>query len=224
MRSMLWNGFELKKGEVNTSVGKIPYMLYCPQMTNKTVNIAIHGEGHEKEDWLCFNSKYKLGNLLKESIRNNSAFIAFDLYGHGEWVIEDKHFNTTHLTISDREILINRSTIAYQEAIPRILEQEGLNENPISITAFSLGCSVALGLKMNKIDLKTILISPAYAPNSSSCTNFFVIRGNNDHTILDDEFNNLILVLPPNIRLERFNSEHEISESWINSAKEFIYT
>ncbi len=222
--SILWNGFEIKKADIQTEAGNIPYLYYGPQMSDQTVNIAIHGEGHEKEDWLCFNSTLKLGNLLKESIKKNSPFIAFDLYGHGEWLIEDHHFNITHLTDKDREALIERSIKGIQEAIPKILDEEGLAKNPITLTAFSLGCSVALGLKMENANYKTILISPFKAGYESNCENFYVIRGKNDPLITEKDFQDLYSALPGNSVLDSYDSKHEIPESWINKAKDFIYS
>lgn len=222
--SILWNGFEIKKADVQTVAGDIPYLYYGPQMSDQTVNIGIHGEGHEKEEWLCFNSTLKLGNLLKESIKKNSPFIAFDLYGHGDWLIEDRHFNTTHLTEKDIEALIERSINGIQEAIPKILAEEGLSKNPITLTAFSLGCSVALGLKLKNESYKTILISPFKAVYKSNCKKFYVIRGKNDQLITEGDFQDLYSTLPENSILDSYDSKHEIPESWITNAKKFIYS
>lgn len=221
--SMLWNGFELIKGDISTTAGSIPYLYYSPEITYQPVNIAIHGEGSGKDDWLCFNSTLKLGNLLKESIKNNSPFLAFDLYGHGEWIIDDHHFNISHLSESDRTTLIKKSSKAIQEAIPKILNDEDLTDNPISVTAFSLGCSVALELKLNKTEYKTVLISPYKTLYTSDCKEFLIIRGKNDPLISEADFLSLYQTLPSNTLLKSYRSRHDIPESWINRVKEFIY-
>lgn len=221
--SILWNGFEIKKGEISTSVGFVPYLCYTPAISKESVNIAIHGEGHDKEDWLCFNSTLKLGNLLKESIKHNSPFIAFDIYGHGDWVIDDHHFNTSDLTSDDITNLIKKSITGIEEAIPKILKEENLTNNPISLTAFSLGCSISLGLKLDSENFKSVLISPYKAPVYSNCKNYYVIRGENDPLISENEFNDLFNELPENTVLEKFDSKHEIPVSWINRVKTFIY-
>ncbi|MBN2617281.1 MAG: hypothetical protein JXR64_03090 [Spirochaetales bacterium] len=223
-RSILWNGFELKKGEISTKIGEVPYIAYTPERTDQVVNIAIHGEGHEKEDWLCFNSVLKLGNLLKESIKSNSAFIAFDLYGHGEWVINNKNFNIYNLSESDKEELIEKSSIAIEEAIPILLKDENLEDNKLAITAFSLGCSVALGIRTANPNLKTVLISPYPADIRSNCKHYCVIRGSKDAQISTAEFQDIYNKLPKGTILESFDSEHEVPVSWIHHAKEFIYT
>lgn len=221
--SKIWNGFEIRKGEINTIAGLVPYICYNPRSSNKTVNIAIHGEGQKKEDWLCFNSTLKQGNLLKASIKQNSTFIAFDLYGHGDWKIKDKHFNTTNLALKDQEILIEKSVLGIQEAISIILTNEGLSKNPITITSFSLGCSISLGIKFDSENLKSVLISPFNTSIKSNCQNYLVIRGKNDTQINENDFNSLINKLPKNTILKELVSEHEISKSWISIVKEFIY-
>lgn len=222
--SILWNGFEIKIGKISTSAGDVPYLCYSPEISKETVNIAIHGEGVDKEEWLCFNSTLKLGNLLKESIKHNSPFIAFDLYGHGEWIIDNKNFNKTNLSGNDRSELIKKSITGIQEAIPKILIKEKLTENPITLTAFSLGCSITLGLNINSSGYKSILISPFKALISSNCENYFIIRGKNDPFISEDDFNMLFNKLPKNSILKSFDSEHEVPASWINKAKNFIYS
>lgn len=221
--SKIWNGFKINNGKINTIVGLVPYICYNPRLSNKTVNIAIHGEGQKKEDWLCFNSTLKQGNLLKASIKQNSPFIAFDLYGHGDWLIKDKHFNTTHLSLKDQKILIEKSILGIQEAISVILTNEGLSKNPITITSFSLGCSISLGIKLDSENYKSILISPFNTPIKSNCQNYLVIRGKNDTKIDDNDFNSLFEKLPKNTILKELVSKHEISISWINIVKEFIY-
>lgn len=222
--SILWNGFEIKKGDIKTEVGNIPYLFYLPYMSDQTVNIALHGEGSNKEEWLSFNSTIKLGNLLKESIKKNSPFIAFDLYGHGEWLINNHNFNTQHLSSSNRDDLVKNSIMALQEAIPSILKAEGLTDNPVSLIAYSLGCSVALALKLKITDYKTILISPYKSSIGSNCENFYILRGKDDKSIPEDEFKDLYNSLPKNSQLDIYKSGHEIPESWINKVKDFIYS
>lgn len=221
--SLLWNGFELKKGKIATKYGDVPYLFYSPEITNEVVNVAIHGEGHDKDDWLSFNSVLKLGNLLKESIKHNSPFIAFDLYGHGDWIIDNKNFNITNLSTNDKIELIQNSCFGIQEAIPQILKEGQIENNPLSISAFSVGCSVALGLDLQLSDFKMILISPFKAAVSSKCKEILVIRGRDDRLVSEDDINTLLNSLPNNTQVELYNSEHEIPVSWINRAKEFIY-
>lgn len=223
-RSILWNGFEIKKGNIETSAGKVPYIFYSPQITDQPVNIALHGEGSEKEDWLCFNSAQKLGNLLKESIRKNSPFIAFDLYGHGEWIPQGQQPNIVNLSQQEREELIEISIKGIQEALPVILKEEDLETNPITITAFSIGCSVALGLKTPKTPSKTALLSPYMTENRSECENFFVFRGKKDSLVSKDEFGKLKSTLPKSTVIHICNCNHEVPESWINKVKPFIYS
>ncbi|MGL1891083.1 MAG: hypothetical protein OCD02_05615 [Spirochaetaceae bacterium] len=221
-QSILWNGFEIKKGEIETSVGYVPYLFYSPEISNECVNIAIHGEGHDKEDWLCFNSVLKLGNLLKESIKTNSPFIAFDLYGHGDWEINDKHFNTADLTNHDKQLLIEKSIIGISEAIGTVLKDNKLENNPVSVTAFSIGCNVVLGLDLKDIQFKTILISPFNTKYNSSSNNILVIRGENDQLTSEADFQELVEKLPTNSIIKKYKSEHEIPVIWIDAAREFI--
>ncbi|QEN04942.1 alpha/beta fold hydrolase [Thiospirochaeta perfilievii] len=195
--SILWNGFELKKGVLETEVGNIPYLYYSPHRTDQIVNIAIHGEGQEKEDWLCFNSVLKFGNLLKESIKRNSAFIAFDLYGHGEWKL-DSNFNILHLSSREIETLVEDTIISVQSALPIILENENLTKNKLSVTGYSLGCSIAMGLKLDKLEKRVLL-----APNRS-------------YYSFDDTLENTLV--------EESTEKSNITESWIHKACDFIYS
>lgn len=222
--SILWNGFEIKKGTVTTSVGEVPYLCYAPECTKEVVNIAIHGEGHDKDDWLCFNSSLKLGNLLKTSIQKNSAFIAFDLYGHGNWIIDDKHFNIVELSEEDTEKMIKNSRIGIEEAIPKVLEKEHLTDNPIAISSFSLGCSVSLGLTLPTENCKSVLISPLKSSIDSNCKDYLVIHGKSDHLISEIDFNDLFSTLPKGTVVETYNSDHEVPICWIHSAKSYIYS
>jgi len=221
--SILWNGFEIKRGVINTSAGNVPYLCYSPEISTEVVNIAIHGEGHNKEDWLCFNSVLKLGNLLKESIKHNSPFIAFDIYGHGEWIIDDKNFNTTSLSEDDISDLIKESIKGIQEAIPIILKEESLKDNPLALTSLSLGCSIALGLNISSPEYKSILISPSKADVSSNCKNYFIIKSKNDPDISDTDLHNMFKELPPRSILESHNSNYKIPIKWINKTKKIIY-
>ncbi len=161
-RSILWNGFEIKKGLIKTSVGEVPYIIYSPEMSRQPVTIAIHKETGSKEDWLCFNSTSKPGNLLKESIKNNSTFIAFDLYGHGEWQIQDKSFNPGNFNNTQRDNFIEASKTGIEEAIKKLLLQENIKSNPVTIVGKSLGCSVVLNIDLKQTKFSSVLLSPFY--------------------------------------------------------------
>ncbi len=222
-KSILWNGFEINKGSIKTKVGDVPYLYYSPQMTKEPLNVAIHGEMQSKEEWLCFNSIIKSGNLLKESIKKNSPFIAFDLYAHGEWLIEDKNFNITDMSADQKVTLIEKSSIGISEALTKIIQSESLTENRLSVISYSLGCSVALNLKLENIDFKTILLSPFNRASSSDSGNFLVFRGEDDQFIDGDEFDNFYQKLPSVKQLKTYKSGHEIPVDWINHVKDFIY-
>ena len=214
-RSILWNGFEIKKGEIQTSVGFVPYLLYTPHMSNQVVNIAIHGEGQQKEEWLCFNSTPKLGNLLKESIKVNSPFIAFDLYGHGEWQTNNHGLNILHPNNLEKSTIIKNSAIGIEQAIPQIIKDENLLENPITITSYASGCSVALNLSLNKKNLKMALILPEKTDIKTNCSSFCLIKGDNTVQYINNT-NDLNLI----------NSESEnqvVNDNWIYKVKDFIY-
>lgn len=215
-RIIQWNGFKIKCGAIKTKIGYVPYICYIPKQTLKIVNIAIHGEGQNKEEWLCFNSSFKFGNLLKESIKQNSPFIALDLYGHGDWIVNNKSFTPFMLSKKDKEHLIDTSIEGIQEAIPKILINEKIRENPISLTAYSIGCSVALGLNLKNIDFKSILVEPHNSINCSNCKEFCIIRGPN--------INNLRNSLQKDCKIEEYYINSEYPLSWINKAKEYIYS
>lgn len=222
-RSILWNGFEIKKGIIQTSTAKVPYIYYSPEMSKEPVNIAIHGETYSKDEWLCFNSILKSGNLLKESIRKNSPFIAFDLYGHGDWIIEDKNFNPANMNKEITNQFIITSANCISEAIKKILKSESLDNNPITIIANSLGCSVALNLNLDFTDIKTILLSPFYTDTKLKYKESLIFRGDKDNFVSKDNFNKLYTSLPEKKKLVKYNTGHDLKEEWINKAKDFIY-
>lgn len=222
-RSILWNGFEIKKGLITTSVGEVPYMIYSPEMSRQPVTVAIHKETGSKEEWLCFNSTSKPGNLLKESIRNNSTFIAFDLYGHGEWQIEDRSFNPGNFTKEEREIFIKKSKTGIEEALETLLKVENIENNPLTLVGNSLGCSVVLNIELESLKFSSVLLSPFDTEVSTTSRNFMIHRGENDTYIDSSNFDHLIKKLPKEPHIIRYSSGHEIDESWINSTKEFIY-
>lgn len=223
-RSILWNGFELKKGFITTSAGDVPYIMYSPEISVEPVTIAIHKETGSKDDWLCFNSVLKEGNLLKESIRNNSPFIAFDMYGHGDWTIEDKGFNPSSMSPETLKDFTEKSAKGISEAIIEILKKFSLDKNPITIVGNSMGCSIALNLDLNGYKYKSILISPYNTQAKSSATKFLIFRGNNDSFVKEEDFKKLLEELPEDSEIVLFKAGHDLNENWINNSKEFIYS
>lgn len=221
-RNILWNGFELRKGTIKTSAGNVPYIMYSPEISIEPVTIAIHRETSSKEDWLCFNSVYRGGNLLKESIKSNSVFIAFDLYGHGEWKADDPSFNVSD--IKNSKTLIERSSRGIQEAVKFLLESEKIADNPVTIVGNSVGCSVVLNLIFPNIDFKTVLLSPFNTTVNSSSTKYLIHRGNRDKIIPETEFKKLIEKLPNESEIILYNKNHDLDENWIYSTKNFIYS
>lgn len=222
--SILWNGFEIKKGLISTDEGCVPYLLYSPEISRESVNIAIHGENSSKDEWLCFNSKSKLGNLLKESIKMNSPFLALDLYGHGEWLSEDRSFYPGAMNRDQEEEVIIKSSRGISQAIDRVLNEEGLINNPLTITAVSKGCSIALNIESTREIEKILLLSPSKSEIKTRCNNFLIFRGESDITVTDDDFFALKNELSGDVELELYKSSHEIPEAWINRAKSFIYS
>lgn len=222
-KSILWNGFEIKKGVVETSVGKVPYLFYSPEVSNQIVNIAIHGETKSKDEWLCFNSKPKFGNLLKESIKKNSPFLALDLYGHGEWLPDDRSFYPGNMTIDQEQQLIETSLKGISEAITRILDADNLINNPVSVTSYSKGCSIAVNLDIKRSIKKVVLLSPYNCKPNKRSENYLLLKGKNDQYVNNDELKELITILGDSLTITEYESDHEIPESWINEAKEFIY-
>lgn len=222
-KSILWNGFEIKKGTIETSVGEVPYLFYSPEISKQIINIAIHGETMSKDEWLCFNSKSKFGNLLKESIKHNSPFIAFDLYGHGEWLSDDRGFYPGSMSREQEDKVIKNSSTGISEAILKVLEKDKLEENPISITSYSKGCSIALNLNMDKKPEKVVLLSPMHCKTNIEGENYLLLKGRNDKEVNNKELKELTKSLGEGLKIKEFDSGHEIPESWINDARDFIY-
>ncbi len=222
--SILWNGFEIKKGLVKTDTGNIPYILYTPEISRQSLNIAIHGENSSKDEWLCFNSRSKLGNLLKESIRMNSPFLALDLYGHGEWHSDDRTLDPGNMSEIQEEEFYMKSINGLNSAIDQIILEEDLTQNPISLTGYSKGCNIILNIELQKEISKMILISPYNSNIKTKCQNFLIFRGKDDLFVADGEFDLLRDNINGNVNVELYDTNHEVPESWINRAKEFIYS
>jgi predicted esterase len=223
-KSLLWNGFEIKKNYIETEVGKVPFMAYIPEYTNNWVNIAIHGEGFSKEEWLSFISVSKFGNLLKESIKMGSPFIAFDLYGHGDWEPGNKHFYGGSMEESEEDVFNNISSKGISKAIDIILEKENLTNAKIALTAFYKGCSVALNLTPQAKIEKMILISPRITSVNTTCTKNLILTGTDDPLLSGDNLTFLLNKIPGAKDSQNYNSDYQIPESWIHKTREFIYS
>ncbi len=148
-----WNDDSISYAFINTNAGNVPILYYLPKnIKSKSLIVALHYQNSNKEVWL--NS---LNGILKYAIESEIPFIAFDLYGHGEWEIED--YNTAYINEESLPEFMEPTTIGVSYSLRTFCYNNNLSLDSLHYVAISLGCFTEMDLSINGLKPQTMLLS-----------------------------------------------------------------
>lgn len=152
-KTILWNNDSISYATVHSKAGNVPILFYLPELPiSKSLIVALHYQNSNKDVWL--NS---LDGILKHSIKTNTAFIACDLYGHGEWKIDE--YNTNSINEQNLDTFMIPTTLGISDALRSFCYNHNLSIDSLQYIAISLGCFTAMDLSMKGIKPQTMILS-----------------------------------------------------------------
>lgn len=172
------------------TAGDVPILFYRPEeRKSPPLIIALHHQSAAKEVWL--NS---LEAILKFAIESKTAFLACDLYGHGEWQVEG--FNPALIDESNLESFMKPNSAGVTEAVRSFCFNQNISPDSLHYAAVSLGCFTAIDLAARGLKPRTMaLVAPAPLKNADSPYSFHNnLEATEGVTLLaitgsDDEYN-----------------------------------
>lgn len=139
---------ELHFGYVQVGDDAVPLFFYLPNEASSLI-VGLHPQSGKKEDWRNWYS-----HVLQHAIDSQKAFIAFDLYGHGEWAVEG--YDTDTISAPNLKTFMEPTTEGVSVGIGALCQKAGISTDSLHYVGVSLGCFTAMDLSMQGLKPKSM--------------------------------------------------------------------
>lgn len=148
-----WQTETISFAAVPTDAGNVPILFYLPEnLSSKSLIVGLHHQNANKEVWLT-----SLTAILTYAIESQIAFIAFDLYGHGEW--EVNNYNTNSINAETLPTFMNPTTSGISYTLRSFCYNQNLSIDSLQYIGVSLGCFTAMDLSFKGLKPCTMILS-----------------------------------------------------------------
>lgn len=199
---------------------------------SRTLTVLIHGFEGSRADWRERGGYSKGGDLTDRLRERGMAWVACDLYGHGDWPAEEDGFSTGNISDELFPSFVARSADAVRQAIEVAVVSTAAER--VNVVSYSAGCHVAvvlLGLPLPRPATTVLLAAPtperAYDDEYSLHNNLEVFEGLTAGLFCgreDDEAPYADVVwlserFPPGIvRRWDYDAGHALPTTWVDDA------
>ena len=197
----------------------------------KYLTVLIHGLEGSRNDWFDRNGYTKGGYFTDELNAMGYPFVAYDLYGHGDWKADEPDFDPSNIDDDTYPKFVYRSAERISELIRREVCDNGYGG--INFVTYSAGCvpGVKILERLKNIDIGQIIMcvpSPErdYDDEFSMHNNLEVFRdrnvsifmGMNDEYIPSEDTEFFFRLLCCRYKaLYRYKSGHALPLAWVEA-------
>jgi alpha-beta hydrolase superfamily lysophospholipase len=121
--------------------------------------VLIHGLGGSRQSWLEDEAYTHGARLTRELTRRGIAWIAADLYGHGDWHADEADFDTSHIPDACWPSFVARSVNRLCELTRQAVAQGAYTQ--LTLLSYSAGSTILAKLAQEALGcpVKTLVLA-----------------------------------------------------------------